>query len=212
MGTWKSQEEIDASGQLGQDIGGPRFEDTNGDGQITEDDFIVLGSPQPDFIYGFQNSFSYKNWSLDFFIQGTSGNEIFNSLTQTAFFGRAERTKYAETLNRWTPDNPGSDIPRAGAVASLSEVKNNSELVEDGSHLRLKNLKFSYNLPIDKWGLTNFQSVNIYFSGTNLFVLSDFRLKDPETSMFGRSNVALGFSEGEYPSSRILSLGLKVIL
>ena len=212
LGTWKSQEEIDASGQVGQDIGGPRFEDTNSDGQITEDDFIVLGSPQPDFIFGFQNTLSYKNWSLDFFLQGTSGNEVFNSLTQTAFFGRAERTKYAETLNRWTPDNPNSDIPRAGAVASLSEVKNNSELIEDGSHLRLKNLKFSYNLPVDKWGLNTFESVNIYFSGTNLFVLSDFRLKDPETSMFGRSNVALGFSEGEYPSSRILSLGLKVIL
>lgn len=123
LGTWKSQEEIDASGQVGQDVGGPRFEDTNGDAQITEDDFIVLGTPQPDFIYGFQNTITFKNWSLDFFFQGTYGNEVFNSLTQTAFFGRAERTKYAETLDRWTPNNPDSDIPRAGAVASLSEIK-----------------------------------------------------------------------------------------
>ncbi|MDF9798980.1 TonB-linked SusC/RagA family outer membrane protein [Catalinimonas alkaloidigena] len=212
LGTWKSQEEIDASGQVGQDVGGPRFGDTDGDQQITEDDFIVLGSPQPDFIYGFQNTVSYGNWSLDFFFQGTYGNEVFNSLTQTAFFGRAERTKYAETLDRWTPENPDSDIPRAGAVAALSEIKNNSEMIEDGTHMRLKNLKLTYNLPVERWGLNGFKSISVYFTGTNLFVLSDFRLNDPETSMFGRDNVALGFSQGEYPSARILSLGIKAIL
>jgi TonB-linked SusC/RagA family outer membrane protein len=212
LGTWKSQEEIDASGQVNQDVGGPRFEDTNGDQQITEDDFIILGSPQPDFIYGLQNSISYKNWSLDFFFQGTVGNEVFNSLTQTAFFGRAERTKYTETLNRWTPENPTSDVPRAGAVAALSEVKNNSELIEDATHLRLKNLKLQYNLPVERWGLNGFSQIGIYFTGTNLFVLSNFRLQDPETSMFGQSNVALGFSQGEYPSARILSVGIKAVL
>lgn len=212
LGTWKSQEEIDASGQLGQDVGGPRFEDINGDEQITEDDFIILGNPQPDFIYGMQNSFTYRNWDLDFFIQGTYGNEVFNSLTQTAFFGRAERTKYAETLNRWSPDNPNSDIPRAGAVASLSEIKNNSEMIEDATHLRLKSVRLSYNLPVQRWGLNGFERLSVYFTGSNLFILSDFRLVDPETSMFGRSNVALGFSQGEYPNARILSLGIKAVL
>lgn len=212
LGTWKTQEEIDASGQLGQDVGGPRFEDINDDAQITEDDFVILGSPQPDFIYGLQNSFSFGNWDFDFFIQGTYGNEVFNSLTQTAFFGRAERTKYAETLNRWTPENPTSDIPRAGAVAALSEVKNNSELIEDGTHLRLKNVRLSYSLPVSNWGLDAFDRISVYFTANNLFVLSNFRLVDPETSMFGRSNVALGFSQGEYPSARIMSLGIKAVL
>jgi TonB-dependent starch-binding outer membrane protein SusC len=212
LGTWKTQEEIDASGQLGQDVGGPRFEDINDDAQITEDDFIILGSPQPDFIYGLQNGLSYKNWNLDFFIQGTYGNDVFNSLTQTAFFGRAERTKYAETLNRWSPENPDSDIPRAGAVAALSEVKNNSELIEDGTHLRLKNVRLSYNLPVSDWGLDAFDRISVYFTANNLFVLSNFRLVDPETSMFGRSNVAQGFSQGEYPSARIMSLGIRAVL
>lgn len=212
LGTWKSEEEIAASGQVGQDVGGPRFEDFNQDGQITEDDFVILGNPQPDFIFGIQNSIRFKNFSLDFFFQGTSGNEVFNSLTQTAFFGRAERTKYAETLNRWTPSNPGSDVPRAGAVASLSEVPNNSKLIEDGTHIRLKNLRLSYDLPVQNWGLNGIQGINVYFSGANLFVLSDFTLGDPETSMFGRSNIALGFSQGEYPSARIITAGVKVRL
>lgn len=212
LGTWKSQEEIDASGLGGDhDVGGPRFEDTNGDNQINEDDFIVLGSPQPNFYFGLGNTISYKNWDLDFFFQGTSGNEVFNSLTQTAFFGRSENTKYAETINRWSPENPTSDIPRAGAVSALSEIPSNSKQIEDGSHIRLKSLKLVYNLPVQKMGLNSFKKLSVYFSGSNLFILSEFRLKDPETSMFGRDNLASGFSQGEYPTSRVLSLGVKAV-
>ena len=213
LGTWKSQEEIDQVGLGGNhDVGGPRFDDTNGDGEITEDDFVVLGSPQPDFYFGFGNTFSYKNINLDFFFQGTSGNEVFNSLTQTAYFGRSETTKYKETLNRWTPDNPTSDIPRAGSVAALSEIFNNSVMIEDGSHIRLKSLRLGYNVPVAKMGLKSVKGINVYMTGTNLFVISDFRLKDPETSQFDRNsdNLSFGFSRGQYPSSRTVSLGAKI--
>ncbi len=212
LGTWKSQEEIDAAGLGGNhDVGGPRFDDTNGDGEITEEDFVVLGSSQPDFYFGIGNTFSYKNIDLDFFFQGTSGNEVFNSLTQTAYFGRPETTKYKETLNRWTPDNPNSDIPRAGSVAALSEIYNNSVMIEDGSHIRLKSFRLGYNVPVDKMGL-KVKGINLYAVGSNLFVLSNFRLKDPETSQFGRDgdNPYFGFSRGQYPSSRTISLGAKI--
>ena len=213
LGTWKSQEEIDAAGLGGNhDVGGPRFEDTNGDGEITEEDFVVLGSPQPDFYFGIGNTLSYKNLNLDFFFQGTYGNEVFNSLTQTAYFGRAETTKYKETLNRWTPDNPNSEIPRAGSVAALSEIFNNSVMIEDGSHLRLKSLRLGYSVPVDKMGLQGVKGINLYLTGTNLFVLSNFRLKDPETSQFGKDsdNLSFGFSRGQYPTSRTISLGTKI--
>lgn len=213
LGTWKSQEEIDAVGLGGNhDVGGPRFEDTNGDGQITEEDFIVLGSPQPDFYFGIGNTFTFNKFELDIFFQGTQGNEVFNSLTQTALFGRPETTKYKETLNRWTPENPTSDIPRAGTVAALSEVYNNSAMIEDGSHIRLKSLRFGYTFSGEQLGLRGVQGINVYITGSNLFVLSDFRLKDPETSQFGRNsdNLSFGFSRGQYPSSRIISVGARV--
>lgn len=213
LGTWKSQEEIDAAGLGGNhDVGGPRFEDTNGDGEVNEDDFIVLGSPQPDFYFGIGNTFTYKNFELDFFFQGTQGNEVFNSLTQTALFGRPETTKYKETLDRWSPDNPTSDIPRAGAVASLSEIFNNSTMIEDGSHIRLKSLRLGYTIPGQSLGLNGVQGINVYIVGSNLFVISDFRLKDPETSQFGRNsdNLSFGFSRGQYPSSRVISVGARI--
>ncbi|WP_186755112.1 SusC/RagA family TonB-linked outer membrane protein [Echinicola salinicaeni] len=210
LGTWKSQEEIDEAGIGGDhDVGGPRFEDTNGDKQITEDDFIVLGSPQPDFYFGIGNTFSIGNFDLDFFFQGTYGNEVFNSLTQTALFGRPETTKYAETLDRWTPENPTSDIPRAGTVAALSEVYNNSAMIEDGSHIRLKSLRMAYNFPMET---SKLGGLTVYITGNNLFVLSDFRLKDPETSQYGRNsdNLSMGFSQGQYPTSRTVAIGAKI--
>jgi TonB-linked SusC/RagA family outer membrane protein len=210
LGTWKSQDEIDAAEQVGNNVvGGPRYRDTNDDGNISVEDFEVLGSPQPDFLGGIQNTFAWKNISLDVFIQGTYGNEIFNSLTQSAFFGRPEANKYAETLNRWTPENPDSDIPRAGAVATLADVKNNSRMVEDGSHLRLKSLRLNYNFPVRKLGWNMFENLSMYFSGTNLLLLSNFQLFDPETSSYGNSNLAAGFSSGEYPYGRTLTLGVK---
>jgi TonB-linked SusC/RagA family outer membrane protein len=212
LGTWKSQDEIEASGQQGQQVGGPRFKDTDGDGNVTVEDFEVLGSPQPDFYGGVQNTVAYRNWELDIFIQGTYGNDVYNSLTQSAFFGRPEANKYVETLDRWTPDNPESDVPRAGTVATLASVYSNSKMVEDGSHLRLKNVRLSYGLPVERWGWSNFKNLNVYVSGTNLLLLSNFRLFDPETSQYGTSNLNLGFSRGEYPYGRTLTLGVQATL
>lgn len=212
LGTWKSQDEIEASGQQGQQVGGPRFKDTDGDGNVTVEDFEVLGSPQPDFYGGVQNTVAFRNWELDIFIQGTYGNDVYNSLTQSAFFGRPEANKYVETLDRWTPDNPESDVPRAGTVATLASVYSNSKMVEDGSHLRLKNVRLSYGLPVERWGWANFKNLNVYVSGTNLLLLSNFRLFDPETSQYGTSNLNLGFSRGEYPYGRTLTLGVQATL
>ena len=209
LGTWKSQEEIDASGQANQDVGGPRFKDRNNDGVISEDDFVVLGDPYPDVAFGLQNTFSFRSWTLSAFLQGTYGNDVFNSLTQLGFFGRPGENKYKEVLNRWTPDNPNSDIPRAGAVTAISEVPNNSVALEDGSHLRLRTLSLSYDLPVQKLGLSTFKRLNVYFSGNNLFLLSSFRLGDPESSQFGGDNIATGFSSGEYPTARTYTLGIR---
>jgi TonB-linked SusC/RagA family outer membrane protein len=219
LGTWKTQADIDASGLKGQRLGGPHFDDTNGDKQISIDDFKVLGSPQPDFYGGLQNTFGYKNFVLDIFIQGSYGNEIFNTLTQTAFFGRGAENKYAITLNRWTPDNPTSDIPRAGTVAEFSAIYNNSYEIEDGSYLRLKSLQLTYNLPVKKWGSFGkvFKDMSVFFSGENLLLFSHFKLFDPETSKYGNgsnqySNILAGYADGAYPYAKTYTVGIKASL
>ncbi len=213
LGTWKSQDEIDASGLTDpQVVGGSKFEDVNGDHIISNEDAVVLGSPLPDFIFGFENSFSYKNWDFSFYFQGTVGNEVYNLRTRNHYFNRGETTKFAELADRWTLDNPTSNIPRAGAD-SVTGTPPNSEYVEDGSYLRLKTLRLAYNLPVDKMGLNGFKNATIYFSGSNLLLFSNFRLIDPEASNFGRSglgNIAQGYNDGSYPNPRVLTLGLNV--
>jgi TonB-linked SusC/RagA family outer membrane protein len=217
LGTWKSQQEIDASGLQNQFVGGPHYQDTNGDGQITVEDFHPIGNPQPKFYGGMRNTFTYKNFSLSTFIQGSYGNDIFNTLTQTAFFGRPGENKYAITLNRWTPNNRDSNIPRAGTASTFSGIFNNTREIENGSYLRLKNVKLSYKFPIKNgesfW--SNFQNITVFFSGTNLLLLSNFKLFDPETSKYANSsskfsNVLAGFADGAYPYAKVFTFGIKL--
>ncbi|WP_418262532.1 SusC/RagA family TonB-linked outer membrane protein [Flavobacterium faecale] len=214
LGTWKSQDEINASGLASgtQVVGGPRFEDLNKDGIISNADNVVLGSPFPDLIFGFENNVSYKNFDLSFYFQGTVGNEVYNLRTKSAYFTRGENTKYAEVANRWTPENPTSNIPRAGSDG-VTASPSNSEFVEDGSYLRLKNVRLAYNFPVEKLGFKGVKNMSMYVSGTNLLLFSKFRLIDPETNKYGKDglgNIAQGFSDGEYPNAKVLTLGLNV--
>jgi len=213
LGTWKSQDEIDASGMTSQVVGGSRFEDLNGDGIISTEDNVILGDPTPDLIFGLENSFSYKNWDFSFYFQGTMGNEVYNLKMRNHYFQRGEAVKFGDLRDRWTVDNPTSDIPRAGADA-ITNTPSNSKYVEDGSHIRLKTVRIAYNFPVDKLGWKDTVSnATLYFTGTNLLLISDMRLIDPESSNFGRNglgNIAQGYVNGEYPNPRVLTVGLNV--
>jgi len=214
LGTWKSQAEIDASGLTSQVVGGSRFEDLNGDGIISTEDNVVLGSPFPDLIFGFENSFSYKNLDFSFFFQGTSGNEVYNLNMRNNYFNRGEAVKFGDLRDRWTVDNPNSDIPRAGAD-SVTNTPPNSEYVEDGSHIRLKAVRLAYNFPTEKMGLDGVKNATIYLNGSNLLLFSKTRLIEPEANNFNEGNnqfgnIALGFLSAQYPNPRVLTLGLNV--
>ncbi|WP_209404371.1 TonB-dependent receptor [Pseudozobellia sp. WGM2] len=216
LGTYKSADEIIADGREGRSfIGGPRYEDLNGDGNINDEDFLVLGSPIPDFYGGFRNTFTYKNLSLDVFFHGSYGAEIFNVRTQTAYFGRGEQNIDPIVLNRFIPAvNETTDIPRAGPSNSLFNP-NSSLNIEDGSYLRLKTATLNYKVPLESGMLGDvFSSLNVYATGTNLLLFTDFSLGDPEVNNFtagnGLNSVSQGFASGQYPYARTITLGVKM--
>ena len=213
LGTWKNQAEIDASGLTAQVVGGSRFEDRNGDKIISTEDNVVLGSPFPDLIFGFENSFSYKNWDFSFYFQGTVGNEVFNLNMRNNYFNRGESVKFGDLRDRWTPQNTTSNIPRAGAD-SVTNTPPNSQYVEDGSHLRLKTVRLAYNFPVDEMDfLKGVKNATFYVSGSNLLLFSKTRLIDPEASNFGRTglgNIAQGYLSAQYPNPRVVTFGLNV--
>lgn len=215
LGTWQSQEELDQFGYSGLRavVGGPRFKDTNGDGMISfNDDFEFIGNPEPIFFGGVNNSIQWKQFSLDIFLQGTFGNDVYNEFAQHGFFGRSDQNIYGMARDRWTVNNPHPYIPRAGGTIAVSDVPSNSELVESGSHLRLRNVMLNYNVPLRNNKL--FNNLSIYASGNNLFLISNFRGYDPEATRIGPESgntygsVVRGIIRAEYPNARTLTLGI----
>lgn len=213
LGTYQDPQQIIDDNQVGSAyLGGPRYRDLNNDGTINNQDASIIGSPEADFYGGIRNTFTYKGLSLDVYFQGSYGNEIFNVLTQTSFYGRGDQNLDPRVLDRWRQGvNEVSNVPRAGT--STSTFNPNSTInVEDGSFLRLSSVSLAYDIPLKDNNI--FKSVNVYVTGNNLALFTDFSLGDPEVNNFssgsGFDSVSQGFASGQYPYSRSLVTGVKL--
>lgn len=216
LGTYKDPQEIIDDQAIGRSfLGGPRYRDVNEDGTINQEDYSVIGSPQPDFYGGFRNNFTYKGINLDIFFQYSYGADIFNVVTQRSLFGRGDENVDPRVLGRWMEGiNETSDIPRAGTSTSLFNP-NSTVNVEDGSFVRLRSVSLGYDIPLKKANLDNvFSRLNVYVTGRNLLLFSDFTLGDPEVNNFtagsGFGSVSQGFASGQYPYARTIVTGIKL--
>ncbi len=189
--------------------GDRKYRDVNKDGKIDAGDRTILGTANPDFTWGFSNSFSYKNWGFSFFFQGTQGNKManLNNFDLLNFNGQNNVLKDGG-LNRWTPDNPGNKYPRALAAGSLDQGIFSSAIVEDASYIRLKNITLSYNLPASLISKIKMSNLRLYVSGSNLWTLTDYTGYDPEANTFGQSTTLVGLDIGGYPQAKIFQVGL----
>lgn len=205
-GIFQENDDIANSPQPTAQPGYPIFEDRDGDGAITPADQTIIGSPFPDFSYGFQNSFSFKNWKLDVFFQGQEGVDLVNiNLIESLYPANFRRNRQSRTmLDRWTPQNTDAKWPSSVNPNAYGASKVNSLSVEDASYLRLKNVQLSYNIPVDNINLLN--SLRVYVTGQNLFTITDYGGFDPEANSLGSSNVRVDYSS--YPLARTYLVGL----
>ncbi len=190
-----------------------RFKDVNGDGVVNADDRTVLGSYQPDFIYGISNRFNYKNFDLKIFIQGVVGREVLNLTSRHLLNGEANFNAYAVLNDRWISESePGNgEYPRADRSTGTHGNNNrvSSYQVQDGSYISLKNVQLGYNLPIDKLG--NFaRSARIYASATNLAIFTDYIGFNPEVNLQASNSLTPGEDYGAYPLARTIQLGINL--
>ncbi len=187
-----------------------RFKDLNGDGIVTEDDRQVIGSAQPDFSYGFTNVLSYKDFTLDIFFQGVSGNEIFNGSRIETEGMFDVKNALTTTLNRWQQPGDETDMPRAifGDVPQNSRISD--RFIEDGSFLRLKRVTLTYNLPRKILEKIRVSNLSVYASGQNLATWTNYSGYDPEVSRDGLSATSLGIDYGTFPQTRTIILGLNL--
>lgn len=222
-GTWAESEAADAL-KFGQLPGDQKYKDINGDGKITEAaDVTLIGHSSPKFVFGWNNNFSYKDFSLSVLIQGCQGNDIFNA-TRIQIENPTKGTSTALN-NRWTIDNQNTDIPAftdqitrrdalLGIPSKISLGKSPNRLsryVEDGSYARLKNITLGYNLPkvlVSKIGVSNLRA---FFTATNLLTLTKYTGYDPEVSSFNVSTDAVrGIDLSNYPTVKTLTIGINL--
>ena len=199
--------EVDGIQQSGDtNPGYPNFKDQNGDDVINTSDAKIIGNPAPDFIYGINNTFQYKNFGLSFFIQAVEGADLLNiNVIESMYPANRRRNRLADiALDRWTPTNTGAKWPSGANSNRYDGDKVNTLTLQDASFIRLKNIQFSYDVPVSESNL--FNSLRVYVSGQNLFTISDYIGFDPEANSFGQSNVRVDYSS--FPLASTVMIGL----
>lgn len=191
--------------------GDRKYRDINNDGKIDANDRTLLGTAQPKFTWGLNNTFSWNNFDLSIFFQGSEGNKManFNSYDLLNFTG--QNNVLAEAgLNRWTPENHSNKYPRALSSGSLDVGIFSSAIVEDASYIRLKTINLGYRIPESIFKKSGLKSLRFYASVTNLFTWTNYTGYNPEANTYGTSTTLIGIDAGGYPQSKIYTVGLNI--
>ncbi len=202
-GVWKSDEDILAA-VYNVKPGSPKYVDQNNDGIINNDDVVNIASALPDFTFGWNNTFTYKSLSLNVFLLGVQGNDIYN-------LGRSRMESTdglsVALLDTWTPENENTDIP---GHDPLGTFRNSSRWVEDGSYIRVKNVTLGYDFPKKVTNSMRIGSARIYVSGTNLLTFTNYSGFDPESNNSNGSDTFAGVDLASYPSQKKYTIGLDI--
>ena len=178
--------------------GSPRIVDINQDGVVDLDDRTVIGSPYPDFTFGWSNNFSYRNFDLSFFIQGVQGIDIHNVLG-----------KYTAP-RRITEVWPNGKYPRPGA--SQNTFTPNPLIgaldIQDGSFIRMSDLTLGYDIPLAK--VSGIRAARIYVSAKNLFTITSYDGYNPDVNSTVSTTFVRGVDSGAYPTARTFIFGIRL--
>ncbi len=216
-GVYMTEEEFNSQPKhASSEIGTVRMKDISGpdgvpDGKIDNYDRTKIGDPNPDFLFGITNEFSWKNFDLSVLINGSVGGDIFlgayeNTLNLDGVFNVLKIVK-----DRWrSPENPGNGIvPRTKAGTTELYRFNHSGWIYDGSYVTLKNVTLGYTLPIKSNPFVN--KVRLYFSGQQLLTLTKYPGSNPEISNNNTlSWRGLGVDRTTYPIPRTFSFGCNI--
>lgn len=176
----------------------------------------IIGDANPKFIYGLTNTFSYKNWTFDFFLQGVQGNQILNATKILTESMALSMNQSATVLDRW--QNPGdiTDMPRV-TPSDWTNSNPSTRYLEDGSYLRVKSLTLGYSINPASLTKLRIDRCMIFFTAENLLTFTKYSGFDPEVSAFSSNsqgstnqNTAPGVDYGTYPQSRDFVLGIKI--
>jgi TonB-linked SusC/RagA family outer membrane protein len=219
-GIFQSQEEIDASAFQTDDTrpGDIRFADLNGDGVINDEDRAHTGNPFPDFTLGLNLGFRYKNFDLSMLVQGVFGNDVYflygNFAYETQLRGF---NSYAKILDRWTPTNTDTDIPKVSVDDRNNNRRISTRFLEDGSYVRVRNVTLGYTFT-NLLNTDKIKELRLYVSAQNLFTFTQYSGLDPEIQANTNdtqgynvsSDLAVGIDWGTVPAPRTVLVGMNL--
>ena len=188
---------------INADTGLNEFVDTNGDGEVLDDDRSVVGSAIPDFIYAYYVNATYKSFELSLNFNGVAGNEVYNHTTMT-LFNKALLARSNNTTD-FAVQYPNELLSNANTVST--------RYLENGSFLRLNNATIAYSLNTEKLGLGDVvQTIRLALTGQNLFVITDYSGFDPEVNTGSASAdiQTFGIDRFTYPRARTFLFSLNV--
>lgn len=156
--------EIDEGGNL-------IFEDLNEDGNIDFDDRQVVGNGLPDFLFGFGNDFTYKNWDLNIFFRGVFGHDLIN--TYRALY------EAPNMIGSYNLPKTATDMRNSTTGALLNNFYSifSDYHVENASFISLDNLSLGYNFNLPE--SSGFRKIRVYLAGNNLFYITGYQGADP---------------------------------
>lgn len=187
-------------------VGLRRYKDLNGDGKIdATNDREILGDANPKFFGGMTNTFAYRGFELNVFLQYSYGNKIFNYNAMELESPTGGQNVYQDLVNRWTPTNPSNEYQKA--TTNRNNIVSD-RFIEDGSFLKLKTVSLSYSFPKLNW--KHIGGLRLYVTGQNLLTWTKYRGYDPEVSYRGASTLEAGEDFGGYPQARTFMFGIKL--
>jgi len=210
-GLYKDLQDLNASAKYGtaSDVGTVKMKDVTPDGVINDNDRTFIGNPNPDFLFGFTNDLNYKNFDLSISMAGSYGGQILNP-SKWAYLTNLDgaRMLLAAVKDRWrSPENPGSGIyPRTKTGTTALGRSVNTQWLEDGSYLAVKNITLGYTI-----GLKNnllLKNLRIYASVQHAFILTHYSGINPEISLDGLNGRSIGIDENAYPVPRTIAIGI----
>ncbi|HUH32945.1 MAG TPA: SusC/RagA family TonB-linked outer membrane protein, partial [Daejeonella sp.] len=207
-GIFQSAEEIAASAQKDAKPGDLRYKDLSGpngapDGVITDFDRAFSGSYQPKFTYGVNGSVNYRSFDLSISTYGTAGGKIYNA-KKAARVNTRDNLETDIAKNRWTPNNPNTDIPRA----NLNTMQASTYFLENGDFFRINNLTLGYTLPASFLTKYKIGKIRAFVTAQNLATITGYSGFTPEITSASALNA--GIETSIYPTTRTYAFGVNV--
>lgn len=190
------------------EAGDIHFADLNGDHIIDAADRCIIGDPNPDFFGNFNLRMSWKGFTLSSLFTFSSGNDVYNALRANLESGSDIYNQSTAMMNRWVASGQQTDIPRATYGDPMGNARFSDRWIEDGSYLKWKSLKLSYDIPLKSQYI---QGVEVWFAMNNIKTWTKYLGPDPE-NYAGYTPLYMGIDTGLVPAVREYTFGVKINL